>query len=214
MLGGMYGGHVYGVNADRVRRIEAVVRVNVSGGEVATLFSRSIERSGGYQGAPFYFQDLAVGPPGVFLADQGLGSLIKLSHEGGTPITLLQRKFLIGNLFLLKGRIFYDQGVFFANCGLVGSIDTSGGNPVAAGSGQCWALASDGDRLFEVGRDEAIGWGIPRISALDEAGKRTYGERLRQINMTNLAVDDQCVYYTRVDPASVTWYSAIPKPKL
>jgi len=91
--------------------------------------------------------------------------------------------------------------------------------PTAAShsSGETWALATDGVRLYELGREDAGEHfankaSIARLSVIGQDGKRINGKRLQQIYMTNAAVDDDCIYYARVDPAGVTWYSAIPKP--
>jgi hypothetical protein len=158
---------------------------------------------------------MAVGAPGVFLADQGTGSLLRLALEGGVPTPIVTRKFLIAALHVLKSRIFYGEEQYWIWWqGVTDSVDALGKDHVKLPAhGDCWAMASDGERLFDFGR-EADPSGIPKLSVLGQDGKRKYGNRLTQIQITAAAADEQCLYYTRTDPADVTWYSAMPKPEV
>jgi hypothetical protein len=218
-IAGIYEGYMYAVVSRRRQRLETIVRISTKDGKIDTLFTRPIGRNG-YLDAPFMFTDMQVGAAGVILADQGTGSLLKLPHEGGTATTLLTHKFLINDLHLVGSRVFFGCGSEMAWIGYGGvkeSVDISGANHLTFESMQkLWAAASDNVNLYELGRGDPnpANGDVPRVLVLGSDGKRTYGPRLQQIEMTEAVVDAECIYYTRIDPADVTWYSAIPKPAL
>ncbi len=71
-----------------------------------------------------------------------------------------------------------------------------------------WAVAHDGDRDVLLGQTDRG----RRMGVLDASGKVTHVEPMKHIYMRHAVADDQCVYYVRIDPSGVTWWSAIPAP--
>jgi hypothetical protein len=205
-LGAEHGGYLYGVDYDYWGGSETVVRMPVGGGEVTTLYQRSLKKVG-YGTATYRFHDMAVDGSGVYLGDEGEGALVRLPLGGGNPEVLRQPVLIPHQLFLLGQTLYYCEDV---EC-TPQQIPKGGGKTTAPGYSDGWAFAPERDHVWVFGRARRND--LPQLFLLASDGTLTPKGTPRHLFMSQAAADDECLYYVRNDPTPVSHFHAVAKPQ-